>query len=83
MPESHTRAQEALLLEVISAELGVKGDLLTGFSLEPRVHPSPGGHVYSTVELSFHGQPRASHKSKLRSIGFKRQYIFLVSSAFS
>lgn len=30
MPESHTRALEALLLEVISAELRMKGDLLTG-----------------------------------------------------
>lgn len=53
MPESHTRALEALLLEVISAELGVKGDLLIGFSLELRVHTSPGGHVYSTIELVF------------------------------
>lgn len=57
MPESHTRALEALLLEVISTELGIKGDLLTGFSLEPRVHTSPGGHVYNTIELSFQGQP--------------------------
>lgn len=57
MPESHTRALEALLLEVISAELRMKGDLLTGFSLEPRVHTCPGGHVYSTIELSFHSQP--------------------------